>query len=59
MRLAIEIELKPDLAWKFEAIVRKCCSKPSDEESRRHFAALLLELGIEKMHDKLFGEDRR
>ncbi len=54
----IDVNLQYELEWKFEQIVRKCCSKPSDDESRKHFAALMVEFGVEAMHKKLFGEDK-
>jgi len=59
MKVKLEGDIKPDLAWKFEAILRKCCSKPMDEENKQHFAWLLMELGIDALYSKMFGEDKR
>jgi hypothetical protein len=52
----IDVDLSPELTGKLEQIVRKCCSKPADPESLKHFAALGIEFGIELMHKKLYPE---
>jgi hypothetical protein len=59
MKIKLEMVLDPQTAAKFEAVYKKCFSLPAGHEAgKEHAAKVLLEIGIDALYTKIFGEEK-